>query len=92
MIEQTITVVTTFNKKGLDTYAQKMLDSFADNWPREIKLYAYAEDCTPKISSPNIIIKDLHQASPELVAFKNKWRDVPKANGDVSQDLSLIHI
>ena len=39
MIEQTITVVTTFNKQGLDTYAQNMLDTFAGKWPKEINLY-----------------------------------------------------
>ena len=86
MINQSISIVTTFHKAGLDKYAQKMLDSFAETWPKEITLYAYAEDCTPVVTAPNIIVKDLHASSPELVAFKNKWKDVPKANGDVSQD------
>ena len=78
MIEQSISIVTTFHKKGLDDYAQNMLDTFAEMWPKEITLYAYAEDCTPVVSAPNIIVKDLHASSPELVAFKNKWRNVPK--------------
>jgi hypothetical protein len=46
----------------------------------------YAEDCIVTESAPNLIVKDLHQASPELVAFKEKWKNVPKANGDVSAD------
>ena len=83
---QTISIVTTFHKGGLDSYAQTMLDSFAKQWPKEIKLYAYAEDCTPVVNAENIVVKDLHASSPELVAFKNKWRNVPKANGDVSKD------
>jgi hypothetical protein len=33
-----------------------------------------------------LIVHDLATASPELVAFKNTWQGVPKANGDVSQD------
>ena len=86
MINQSISIVTTFHKAGLDKYAQKMLDSFAETWPKESTLYAYAEDCTPVVTAPNIIVKDLHASSPELVAFKKKWKDVPKANGDVSQD------
>ena len=68
MINQTISVVTTFHKGGLDKYAQKMLDSFAETWPKEITLYAYAEDCTPVVTAPNIIVKDLYASSPELVA------------------------
>jgi len=86
MINQSISVVTTFHKEGLEKYGQKMLDSFAEKWPKEITLYAYAEDCNPVVTAPNIIIKDLHASSPDLVAFKNKWKNVPKANGDVSQD------
>ena len=73
---QTISVVTTFHKGGLDSYAQTMLDSFAKQWPKEIKLYAYAEDCTPVVNAENIVVKDLHASAPELVAFKNKWRKI----------------
>lgn len=80
------TVVTTFNHKGLELYAQRMIDTFCKNWPTEIKLFLYAEDCEPVIPSRNnIILKDLN-AVPELIAFKNKWRNVPKANGDVRSD------
>lgn len=32
------------------------------------------------------MVYDLHAVSPELVAFKEKWKNVPKANGDVSAD------
>ena len=84
---QTISIVTTFHKGGLDSYAQTMLDSFAKQWPKEIKLYAYAEDCTPVVNAENIVVKDLHASSPELVAFKNKWRNVPKANGIPPEDI-----
>lgn len=86
MIDQTISVVTTFHKAGLDNYAQNMIDSFIKNWPKEITLYAYAEECTPIVNASNVIVKDLHKSSPELVAFKQKWKNVPKANGDVTKD------
>jgi hypothetical protein len=81
-----ITVVTTFHKQGYEQYGKRMIESFLRTWPAEIKLYVYAEDCEIQESSPNLIIKDLHQASPELVAFKNRWKNIPKANGDVSSD------
>src|SRR6056300_1372232 len=76
-----IAVVTTFHQPGLDEYAQRMLDSFGENWPSEITLYAYAEDCVPSVKSKNIIVRDLHKSSKDLVVFKEKWKDDPKANG-----------
>ena len=80
------TVVTTFHKAGYDTYGKNMIKTFLENWPKEVNLYVYAENCQVEESAPNLIVKDLHSASPELVAFKEKWKNVPKANGDVSKD------
>lgn len=79
-------IVTTFHAKGYDQYAQKFIQTFLDTWPKDITLYAYAEDCQVLETAPNLVVRDLHQSSPDLVNFKNKWKDVPKANGDVSQD------
>ena len=81
-----LSVVTTFHKQGYDTYGKRMIETFLKNWPSNIKLYVYAEDCNVTETAPNLIVKDLHASSSELVAFKNKWRNVPKANGDVSAD------
>lgn len=81
-----IAVVTTFHKAGLDQYAQKMIDTFIENWPKAVTLYVYAEKCVPKISDHNqVVLKDLDSVQ-ELVNFKNQWKSVPKANGDVSND------
>lgn len=79
-------VVTTFHAKGYEQYAQKFIKTFLKNWPVDIKLYVYAEDCQVLETAPNLIIRDLHSSSQELVNFKNKWKNVPKANGDVSAD------
>lgn len=83
---RTYSVVTTFNQKGLNQYGQRFIDSWAARWPKEVSLYCYAEDCMPKVEADNIIVKDFHAESSELVAFKEKWKNVPKANGDVSND------
>jgi len=48
-------------------------------------LIVYAEDCEIKESADNLISRNLN-AVPEFTAFKNKWKNVPKANGDVSAD------
>ena len=81
-----ISVVTTFHQAGYDHYGKRMIDTFIKNWPSEVTLYVYAENCQVTESAPNLIVRDLHQASPELVKFKETWKNVPKANGDVSAD------
>lgn len=81
-----ITVVTTFNQSGYDQYGHRMIQSFLQHWPKEVKLYVYAEDCKISESANNLIVKDLYSSSLELTNFKNKWKNVPKANGDVSGD------
>jgi hypothetical protein len=83
-----ITVVTTFHKPGLDLYGQRFLDSFAQRVDKRIKLLAYAEDCSPVNPDPSqITILDAKEALPKLNAFKEKWKDVPKANGVPPADI-----
>ena len=74
-------VVTTFHREGYELYGKRMIQSFLQNWPKEITLYAYHENVIPTESAPNLILRDLNSFSPELVAFKNKWKDDPKARG-----------
>ena len=81
-----ISVVTTFHREGYELYGRKMIQTFIQNWPKTVNLFVYAEDCQVEESAPNIIVRDLHQSSQELVTFKEKWKNVPKANGDVSND------
>jgi len=82
----TYTIVTTFNQAGYDLYGSRMIQSFLKNWPDSVKLYVYAEDCAVKETAHNLSVFNLHDASPELVAFKQRWKNVPRANGDVSDD------
>ena len=82
-----ITVVTTFHKPGLDKYGQRMIDSFALNIDKRIKLLVYAEDCKPVNPDPSRIeILDAKAALPKLNAFKSTWGHVPKANGDITNE------
>jgi hypothetical protein len=81
-----IAVVTTFHQAGLDSYAQRMIDTFCENWPKEVTLYIYPEKCSPVVkNTDHVIVTDLDSVK-ELTAFKEKWKNVPKANGDVSND------
>jgi hypothetical protein len=79
-------VVTTFNAAGYEKYGHRMIQTFLQTWPAEVDLIVYAENCTVTESAANLTVHDLVAASPELAAFKAQWRDVPKANGDVSAD------
>ena len=77
-----ITVVTTFNDKGLQKYGQRFLNSFGENVESTVKLLVYAEDCSPVLPSrENIEILDAKEALPKLNSFKERWGNVPKANG-----------
>ena len=77
-----ITVLTTFHQEGLDVYGQRFLDSFAKNIDKRIKLLVYAEDCIPINPDTNqITVLDAKEVLPKLNAFKDKWGNVPKANG-----------
>ena len=74
MINQSISIVTTFHKAGLDKYAQKMLDSFAETWPKEITLWQLSER-SPSIGAkklPKVYKRELKSRS----AVDNKRRPI----------------
>lgn len=78
------TVVTTFNQQGLQSYGKRMVQTFLQNWPKTVDLWVYTEDCTIDQPSQNLQILDLLSSSSKLVAFKQKWQNVPYATGNVS--------
>ena len=78
-----INIVTTFHQPGLELYGQRFIDSFSKNVDKKIKLYVYAENCSPVNPDSNqIIILDAVSELPKLNKFKETWKDVPKANGE----------
>lgn len=79
-------VVTTFHNDGLKKYAQKMIDGYCQNWPKDVTLHIYPEKCNPIIRDhTHITFFDLDSVH-DLTNFKERWKNVPKANGDVSSD------
>ena len=76
-----IAVVTTFHAKGLDQYAQRMIDTFCTNWPQEIKLHLYPEECRPLITDKHRVTITPLESVNELTVFKEKWKNDPKARG-----------
>lgn len=74
-------VVTTFHREGYDLYARRMIQTFLQNWPKDITLYAYHQDVIPNERAENLVLRDLENSCPDLVAFKERWKNDPKARG-----------
>lgn len=85
----TYTIVTTFHQPGLERYGQRMIDSFVEHWPGDVRLRVYAEDCTPQVDSDRVEVLDLHECCPSLVEFKERHRDNPIANGTIAKDTGV---
>lgn len=77
-------VVTTFHREGYKKYAQRLIQTFLQNWPSHVDLLVYAEDCEVEESASNLIYRDLHQNCSDLVLFKQKWGNDPRARGLVA--------
>jgi hypothetical protein len=63
-----IAAVTTFNARGYETYGRRCIESFEANWPKDVQLHVYAENCQPRVSRSRVW--DLHHECPKLVEFK----------------------
>lgn len=84
-IEMKYTVITTFNEAGYKQYGQRMIQTFLQNWPLEVTLVVYAEDCEVIESAPNLVVHNI-EIVDALTTFKSVWQDVPRANGNVTDD------
>ena len=83
MSKRKFAVVTTFNQQGLQLYGQRFINSFAQNMPAEVDLYAYGERCRPMVpkSKAKIYAIDQEQAVPAVFEFKKKYKNDPRATG-----------
>ena len=83
-----ITALTTFHQPGLDKYGQRFLDSFSSMVDSRIKLLVYAENCSPIVTNTDqITVLNAKEVLPKLNAFKERWGNVPKANGIPPDDI-----
>lgn len=83
-------VVTTFHKEGYDLYGRRMIETFLKNWPKEVTLYVYHQGVIPTERGENLVLRDLETSSPDLVAFKTRWKDDPNARGNVEDSTQKI--
>ena len=76
-------LITTFNKAGYQTYGQKMLEAFLQNWPESQKILVYIESVNVDDNiknNPRVIIRDLNEVQA-LTLFKARHTNNPKAHG-----------
>lgn len=75
------TVITTFNQAGLDTYGQRMIDTFEQFWPVDVQLIVCVENCQPRVSRSNVQVIDLLTNSPGLRSFIKRHANNDLAHG-----------
>ena len=80
----TLAVVTTFPPNRWTAYAKRMLESHIQFWPDNVTLYAYHESDKPKFEHEKIKFVNIEEANPELVKFKQRHKNDPVANGEVT--------
>lgn len=74
------TVITTFHQQGLEQYAQRMINTFEANWPKEVDLIVCAENCQPQTSRSNTYIVDLLDSDADLRQFIDRHKNNPLAH------------
>jgi hypothetical protein len=80
-MQRKFSVVTTFNQDGYHIYGSRMIDGFLANWPQEVDLTVYAEDCVVTQQDRRLTVIDLMTTVPNLAAFKARWAQDARATG-----------
>ena len=82
---RSLAVITTFPPNRWEAYGKRMIESFIENWPDDVKLYVYYEKELPPIQHEKIVYIDLEKENPDLVAFKERHKNDPVANGELEE-------
>jgi hypothetical protein len=70
----------TFHAEGYERFGREFIESFRRHWPKETKLWIFAEGCEPE-GCDRVIVRDLHEDATDLVAFKQRHANNPGARG-----------
>ena len=80
------TIVTSLNKQYLNDTAKVNLESWVKNLPSDVNIIAYSEEDL-RYKNNFIEFRDLYSEAPELVAFKETYKDNPHYNGQIGKKL-----
>lgn len=75
--------VSTCHAAGYASYGRTMIETFLAHWPSDVPLVFYHEGFDLAPMPGRVVPRDLIQASPELMAFKARHADDPRAHGRV---------
>jgi hypothetical protein len=79
-----IKVITSYKPGTWNDYADRCVRSVLEHWPEGIAVNVYYEDREPDNSfHPRKKYINLHQVQPDLIAFKEKHKNDPVANGEL---------
>lgn len=73
--------VTTFNQSGYEQYGRRMINTFVQFWPEDMRLVVVSEDPLDIQSSERVEFHDYNTVSPEGVHFKTKFDSFSQAHG-----------
>jgi len=86
-----ITLVTTFHREGYETYGERMVSSFCEHAPANVKIVAYAEEFTPAFQHERVEYRDLHKECVPLVKFKQKFGRFSESRGNIFNEGKWIY-
>jgi len=82
-------VLTTFSEDGYHLYGKRMIDTWCQYWPENYKLRIYAEhDFT--VDDPRVEVVNIHDASHDLVAFKQDAYNMANDETDKKKHNKII--
>ena len=64
-----IEVLTTFHKAGWDQYGKRMVKTFLEYWPEDIKIHLYCENVGTGLNHPRVVEHDIFKTCPFLTEF-----------------------
>ena len=78
-----IILVSTYHKSADNLYGQKFVETFRQYVDKKIKLWLYLEGFDFELTTmdDHLITMSQEKTLNDLVKFKQRWKDVPKANG-----------
>ncbi len=67
-----IEVLTTFHKAGWDQYGKRMVETFIEHWPEDIKIHLYCENVSPNLYHPRVVEHNIFDVCPQIKSYLDK--------------------
>ena len=81
-----IKVLTSYKPGTWNEYAKRAVESVLQHWPIDTAVAVYHEEQPQDIfEHDRIEWFDIHKVQPELLKFKNKFKNDPVANGEIQE-------